>query len=48
MIVTKGATRDGSTFVAHSDDDDLSDQSIIYVPAKDGQRTQKDQFMAVQ
>lgn len=35
MIVTKGATRDGSTFVAHSDDDDLSDQSIIYVPAKD-------------
>jgi dipeptidase len=35
MIVTKGASRDGSTFVAHSDDDDLADQSIVYVPAKD-------------
>ncbi|MDR2395570.1 MAG: C69 family dipeptidase [Endomicrobium sp.] len=35
MIVTKGASTDGSTFVAHSDDDDLADQSIIYVPAKD-------------
>ncbi|MDR0485194.1 MAG: C69 family dipeptidase [Elusimicrobiota bacterium] len=35
MIVTKGASADGSVFVAHSDDDDLADQSIIYVPAKD-------------
>ncbi|MDR1941293.1 MAG: C69 family dipeptidase [Endomicrobium sp.] len=35
MIVTKGASADGSVFVAHSDDDDLEDQSIIYVPAKD-------------
>jgi dipeptidase len=35
MIVTRGASADGSVFVAHSDDDDLADQSIVYVPAKD-------------
>lgn len=35
MIVTKGASRDGSVYVVHSDDDDLEDQSIVYVPAKD-------------
>jgi len=35
MIVTKGASIDGSMFVAHSDDDELMDNRIIYVPAKD-------------
>lgn len=35
MIITKGATADGSMIVAHSDDDELSDQRIIYVPAQD-------------
>ena len=35
LIVTKGATTDGSTFVGHSDDDDLCDQRIVYVPAAD-------------
>lgn len=34
MIITKGATIDGSMMVAHSDDDELSDQRIIYVPAR--------------
>ena len=33
-IVTKGASADGSILVSHSDDNDLSDQSIVYVPAK--------------
>lgn len=35
MIITKGATADGSTMVTHSDDNELSDQRIIYVPAQD-------------
>lgn len=35
MIVTKGASADGSMMVAHSDDDVLSDQRLIYVPAQD-------------
>jgi hypothetical protein len=35
LIVTKGASADGSMIVAHSDDNDLSDQRIIYVPAQD-------------
>jgi dipeptidase len=35
MIVTKGASADGSVFVAHSDDNELDDQSIVYVPARD-------------
>lgn len=35
MIVTKGATMDGSTMVTHSDDNELSDQRLIYVPAQD-------------
>jgi dipeptidase len=35
MIITKGATLDGSTMVSHSDDDELSDQRIIYVPSQD-------------
>ena len=33
MIITKGATIDGSMIVAHSDDNELADQRIIYVPA---------------
>lgn len=34
MIVTPGASADGSMMVAHSDDDELGDQRLIYVPAK--------------
>lgn len=35
MIITAGATADGSMMVTHSDDDELSDQRIIFVPAQD-------------
>jgi len=35
ILVTKGATEDGSLFVTHSDDDELGDQRLIYVPAAD-------------
>jgi dipeptidase len=35
MIITQGATADGSMVVAHSDDDELSDQRVIRVPATD-------------
>jgi dipeptidase len=35
ILVTPGATADGSTIVSHSDDNDLTDQRIIYVPATD-------------
>ena len=35
FIVTKGASADGSVMVSHSDDNDLNDQSIVYVPARD-------------
>jgi len=35
IIVTKGASSDGSMFVTHSDDNDLMDQRIVYVPAMD-------------
>jgi dipeptidase len=35
MIITKGATIDGSMIVAHSDDNELADQRIIYVPAQE-------------
>lgn len=35
MIITPGASADGSMMVTHSDDDSLSDQRIIYVPAQD-------------
>ena len=38
MIITKGASADGSMMVAHSDDDELSDQRVIYVPAADHKR----------
>jgi dipeptidase len=34
LVVTKGASADGSMYVAHSDDNDLTDESIVYIPAK--------------
>ncbi len=34
-IVTKGASADGSVIVSHSDDDELGDQRVVYVPAMD-------------
>ena len=34
-IVTKGASADGTVMVSHSDDNDLGDQAIVYVPARD-------------
>ena len=35
ILVTKGASSDGSVFVSHSDDGSLTDQRVIYVPARD-------------
>lgn len=35
MIFTKGATADRSMVVTHSDDDELSDQRVVRVPAAD-------------
>ncbi len=35
VIVTPGATVDGSMYVTHSDDNELMDQRLIYVPAMD-------------
>jgi len=35
MIITRGATADGSMVVTHSDDDELADQRVIHVPAAD-------------
>lgn len=35
LLVTKGASEDGSIFVAHSDDSELFDQRLVYVPAQD-------------
>ena len=35
MLVTKGASEDGSVMVAHSDDSELFDQRLVYVPAAD-------------
>lgn len=35
MLVTKGASEDGSVIVAHSDDSELFDQRLVYVPAAD-------------
>jgi len=35
MIITKGATMDGSVFVAHSDDSEMFDNRLVYVPAAD-------------
>jgi len=34
MIITNGATADGSMMVTHSDDNELSDQRLILVPAQ--------------
>ena len=34
MIVTKGASSDGSVMVSHSDDNDLIDQRIVLIPAR--------------
>jgi dipeptidase len=34
-IITRGATADGSMMVTHSDDNELSDQRLIFVPAQD-------------
>ena len=33
MLVTSGASQDGSVIVAHSDDSELFDQRLVYVPA---------------
>lgn len=35
MILTKGATLSGAMVVTHSDDDELSDQRLVYVPARE-------------
>lgn len=35
MIITKGATKSGAMVVTHSDDDELSDQRVVRVPAAD-------------
>lgn len=35
IIVTPGATTDGSMYVTHSDDNELSDERLVYVPAAD-------------
>ena len=35
ILAGKDATVDGSVIVTHSDDDELSDQRIVYVPARD-------------
>jgi dipeptidase len=35
ILVTKGASTDGSVFVSHSDDGSLTDQRMIFVPARD-------------
>ncbi|MBU1026455.1 MAG: C69 family dipeptidase [Candidatus Margulisbacteria bacterium] len=41
MIVGKDASTDGSVIVAHSDDDELFDQRLIYVPAMDHDKGSK-------
>ncbi len=35
MIVTPGASASGSMMVTHSDDDELGDQRLVFVPAKE-------------
>jgi len=35
LLVTKGASEDGSVMVGHSDDSELFDQRLVYVPAAD-------------
>ncbi|MGB5708417.1 MAG: C69 family dipeptidase [Arenicellales bacterium] len=45
MIVTRGANVDGSMIVTHSDDDELSDQRLIFVPAATHRKDSKRQIM---
>lgn len=35
LLVTKGASKDGSVMVGHSDDSELFDQRLVHVPAAD-------------
>jgi dipeptidase len=35
MIITKGASKDGSMIIAHSDDSEMFDNRLVYVPAQD-------------
>ena len=35
LLITKGASKDGSVMVGHSDDSELFDQRLVYVPAAD-------------
>lgn len=35
MLVTKGASADGSVMITHSDDNAMGDQRVVYIPAKD-------------
>ncbi|HOO77412.1 MAG TPA: C69 family dipeptidase [bacterium] len=35
MVVTPGASADGSMIVTHSDDNEMADQRLVYVPARD-------------
>jgi dipeptidase len=46
LIVTKGASIDGSIMVAHSDDDEMADQRIIYIPAQDHEQGAMRQIFA--
>lgn len=41
MLITKKATTDGSLIVSHSDDDELGDQRIVYVPAQSHKKGSK-------
>lgn len=41
MLITKKATKDGSLIVSHSDDDEMGDQRIIYIPAKNHKKGSK-------
>ncbi|MEA3456895.1 MAG: C69 family dipeptidase, partial [Campylobacterota bacterium] len=35
MIITKGATKDGCVFVAHSDDSEMFDNRLVHIPSAD-------------
>lgn len=41
ILVTKEASLDGSTIVAHTDDNELKDQRIIFVPAQNHKKNAK-------
>lgn len=41
ILVTKGATKDGSLLVGHTDDNDLGDQRIVYIAAQDYKKGEK-------